>query len=270
MRLIPFLICLLWAGPVIGQWNTNIWPSSKTYFDGRKRAMQVYSSLVEKATATATSTNAIEFPGFFTQRSRLISYKSYIKDSLTTNFVYSTITNAAGNFYSSNDLTSVSMWSVTGLLADVGAPTNYFDSTPYFKLNTESNGWLFMREICDRLKWTTTDEYIYVYSQRWADVFGVSVCADALVVLTNEYATSGWFNVAIRSQTNYSVNSDSRIASGDYEAVLQRRKIKFVASNLTDQIWHEVDLLAYRPTTFYLTRSFLPTLVWGGQCLRQP
>ena len=162
---------MLFCGDVYGQWGAGDWPTTDKYFRGRQRLLQVRSGIVERATAANVSTNGIKPAGFFVQRSALTNYKHFIQASLVPEYVHSGTTNAAGNFYSSNDLQAVTFWTASNILADVGAPTNYFDSTPYFNLSSVSNGWMFMRDIVDRLKWTTTEDYVYVYSQKWGDTF---------------------------------------------------------------------------------------------------
>jgi len=260
---------MLFCGDVYGQWGAGDWPTTDKYFRGRQRLLQVRSGIVERATAANVSTNGIKPAGFFVQRSALTNYKHFIQASLVPEYVHSGTTNAVGNFYSSNDLQAVTFWTASNILVDVGAPTNYFDSTPYFNLSSVSNGWMFMRDIVDRLKWTTTEDYVYVYSQKWGDTFcaiTTNVCADALVILTNDYGTSVWMDVVAGGfvTTNYSINSDSRIRGGDYEGVLQRRKIKFVASNLTETIWHSLDVVAYRPYTFASIFNEVVSCDWGA------
>jgi hypothetical protein len=177
MRLACLILAtLLFCGDVYGQWNTNMWPSYETFFDGRKRSIQVYSSLYERA-SIISPTNAFHadtsYPRFFTQRSSLKQYKAKVKEFIP-DFVDMTQTNVDGHFqayflssivrtnvtqhpgaptsdFKDQVRTRLPEWSVTGLLVHVGAPTNYLDVTPFFKLNTVSNGWLFMPSIINEL-----------------------------------------------------------------------------------------------------------------------
>jgi hypothetical protein len=158
---IPYLICalMLFCGDVYGQWNTNLWPSWETQFNGKKRAWQVYSGLVETVDAAHVDDwvgsqwseipNPPTAPFFFTQRSRLISYKNITREMLEADiggiWVDWTYTNAAGNFNTYFQTNTAYFdpprFTVNSLCDLLDIPTNYFDYTPWFQLNgLGSNG----------------------------------------------------------------------------------------------------------------------------------
>jgi hypothetical protein len=126
------------------QWPTN-WPDG--YFQGRSRALCVYSALTERVVAANNGVDAPEFPQFFTQRARLISYKAKAKELCDSGyFVDLAGTNADGSFSGIYTNTDGDMqlpylrWTTACIRA--GVTTNYAGATPFFQLNSDTNyGW---------------------------------------------------------------------------------------------------------------------------------
>jgi len=119
--------------PARAQWNTNHWPSWETQTHGYQRSLQVFSSIWERCEAAGLSPETNLPARISGQRSELVAYKAAI-GTLLPYYIDLSGTNASGHI---NGVSNLPVWSVTGILAHVNAPTNFLDYTPRAMLN----GW---------------------------------------------------------------------------------------------------------------------------------
>jgi len=205
-RAFVYTAILLFASSVWGQWDTNLWPSWETQFNGRKRAWQVYSALLERVEAVTVPTNALPQPTqplFFGSRSDLIAYKGIVLNLMTNHYVNLSQTNEFGNFetyfLSVTDAVPDSLraelpkFTRSNLSEILSIPTNYLDNTPWFNLNGlgvftndvgpvgHSHGWTNSYTVVGgtdlpeaRTNWYTTD-YGWVYMQ---DICNALIASD--------------------------------------------------------------------------------------------
>lgn len=139
--------------------ETNIW----AYKDDR--VWQTYSAIVERASALALP--EYDAPRWYRfERDELVRAKQWIAEN-ATRFALppSVVTNWYVAFDGTND--PLPVWTVTGLLAHVSAPTQYLDRTPYRDLATATNGWRFITNIFAVLTSVATDDA--GYRGEWED-----------------------------------------------------------------------------------------------------
>lgn len=163
---------------------TAQWPAPAHQFDDFTRGNQVLSGACERASVclakswTNSLPSATWYNNWFIQRRKLASAKTIINNCLTAQcqWIKPDTNNATPE-----------TWTVvtkSNLLAWVGAPTNYLDSTPWFNLASSSNGWMFMPSIQSNLVWLagSFDYSVSVQSFRMAQAG-----------ITNNHASSYYY-----------------------------------------------------------------------------
>ena len=120
--------------------TTPPWPAPAYYGGTNKdaRVSQVYSACVERSYAAFGFNAMTSTPRFIYEREACVRFKAFVV-SAHTNFVDTTQAGTDSTFsayfaaHPSADAPPV--LSITQLLASVGAPTNYFEHTPWQQLN---------------------------------------------------------------------------------------------------------------------------------------
>jgi hypothetical protein len=176
------------------------------HFEGRERAWHCYSGLLERAQAAGVSTNALTPPHFFTQRTRLVAYKSFIANTLAPAYVNTDLTNAAGEYFRTNEYSPL-MMTASSVCSIASLPTNFFSYTPFFQLGSDTNyGWFPMRRAINALVWTQRDgdnedadtsrTNFYTYKSNGGDSLGTgSSDCNAMYERTQAQWTNGWLAV---------------------------------------------------------------------------
>ena len=145
MRIVCML--LLAAGTACAQW-----PSPAHQYNSFERGNQALSGAVERASVTTSpkiwtnSTYSSLYGKWFSQRTKCVAAKTILSNAVAYGaWIFPT------NSYNPDMGMRVTH---SNLLARVGAPTNWWVSTPWFNLASESNGWWFMDSIQSNLVWT--------------------------------------------------------------------------------------------------------------------
>lgn len=208
------LLAILLPASAWAQWPTN-WPMGD--FSGRARALCVYSALTERVTAVNDGVTAPLYPGMFTQRSRLVAYKTLCKSLLDNDyFVDMRRTNSAGRFdgvHTNADgyaLLPVLTW--TSACAYASVNTNYAGATPMFNLGSDTNlGWVPFKALLNELTATTFD-YDGFHSLHDYDTVTKARMTNAFSLYTNDWSglrqtfidhMSNSNNWSVQSATNY-------------------------------------------------------------------
>jgi len=144
------LAAILTAGAACADvWPSWLSPASGSY----DRGNQALSGAVERLTVVAG-------PNAWTNYITTNIWQSYFSQWAKCDAAKRILSNAVANtgwIYPAADWTPESFERVThtGLLAKVGAPTNWWTSTPRFNLAMESNGWRFIPDIQSNIAWRT-------------------------------------------------------------------------------------------------------------------
>lgn len=120
--------------------TTPPWPSPSYYGGTNKdaRVSQIYSAMVERSVACYGFVAVTSPPPYIYEREAVVRFKAFVA-SAVTNFVDLSQADSNGTFsayFAANtNADDFPMLSITSLLAAVGAPTNYFERTPWQQLN---------------------------------------------------------------------------------------------------------------------------------------
>jgi len=155
-------VWLLTAGMALAGWAPE-WTNG-TRFAMRVMADQALTAAIERAHSVGVSTNGKSFwwGSFFRQRSKLATAKALLKscrgDSVGTVFTDMAKLDGEGTLKTFLATSSPPVYYATdaALLTRAGAPTNWLDQTPWFNLNTHSNGFAYFRAVCSNLVLTFT------------------------------------------------------------------------------------------------------------------
>jgi hypothetical protein len=176
MMRVAIMLAVLLPVSAWAQWPTN-WPGGD--YQGRTRALCVYSAIVERALAAGVSTNGVNPPGTYTQRRRLVEYKRFVFTNLIPVYVNVTLTNAAGQYYresggaKTNRATYatnhyVHLWTYDTYSAATGIATSYFTQTPLYDLGTDTNrGWVPMKAALNALVWTRSTNFLAIHEDSY-------------------------------------------------------------------------------------------------------
>lgn len=132
----------------LASFSTPPWPSAD-YITGRnyEKAQQVYSGLVERGWACyVTAHNQQEPSRWSTDRRNLTRAKAGLRAMLTTE-VWLAIASVTCSG-------TVDVLDEVDLLNMSGAPTNWFDVTPWAGLSTDTNGWRLWENILTNVVYT--------------------------------------------------------------------------------------------------------------------
>jgi hypothetical protein len=232
---------LLFAPSASAQWSTNVWPSWQ--FPGKQRVDEVVAALNERSLACGSGpyTNA----AWFAERYSLIQAKNkiialqptYLDMSLELGGTYDT-------WWRSNVLAAAfpKVFKLKSLI-QAGAPTNYFEYTPWFDLCSHSNGWRYMTNLIDQLQYTHQ-------GATWGNMVSNRALSDsghfwATWAEATAVAEAGW-PPAIGSEVP---NVPSATYRGDYEmlygwkyrARIEREKGYGIISGIWTNVAHQVD-----------------------------
>jgi hypothetical protein len=160
-RYISLVISLL-VLPCFGQFS-DAWTD---YFAVEIIAREAYSGSVERCYAASITPDTPSWWDYWLgkNRAKLISVKNNLK-ACRPYYMKSWLADTNGSFIpylSTNGPVDGLTWSNDAeFLADVGLPTNYFDETPYFKLQypSESNGWQGVKACLTNMVATKREAY---------------------------------------------------------------------------------------------------------------
>ena len=168
MRRLAYILALVPALALGGGWSTNCWPSATTPFAGRQRARDLEAAIQEREKIVGTHyLGGIDLTvGWFNNRANLIEVKKHLK-AMVPKFIdlewhdVPFIT-GDGGYYGWDSGIEVKLSSATGVCVAAGAPSNWFDVTPWFDLSGSSNGWRFATGIVWRLYRTHATDSPYI------------------------------------------------------------------------------------------------------------
>lgn len=132
----------------LASFSTPPWPSAD-YITGRnyEKALQVYSGLVERGWACyVTAHNQQEPSRWSTDRRNLTRAKAGLRAMLTTEVWLAVASVTCSG--------TVDVLDEVDLLNMSGAPTNWFDVTPWAGLSTDTNGWRLWENILTNVVYT--------------------------------------------------------------------------------------------------------------------
>ena len=132
-----------------------------------KNTMSIFFTVSVSNLVVQVATNMTAYR----QYELLLDIKDLLRDTIITNYCDHTVTNYLSDGFSDwldNHTNNLPMWSVADLLDEVGAPTNYLDTSTPYELNAATNGWKWLPSIFSNLvctpyipTWTNSEECIY-------------------------------------------------------------------------------------------------------------
>ena len=187
MRLAYMLLFI--AGAACAQW-----PSPAHQYNSFERGNQALSGAVERASVTTSPkiwtnvTYSSLYGNWFSQRTKCVAAKTILSNAVAYGaWIFPT------NSYNPDMGMRVTH---SNLLARVGAPTNWWVSTPWFNLASESNGWRFMDSIQSNVVWTEAQvDYYPVTFTNTAQMMKFNVRPD-------EYGYPSYYEEDALSKTN--------------------------------------------------------------------
>lgn len=209
------VIAILFPVLAFGQWSP-CWTNGDQYH-WYNAGNEVLSAAVERASVSAWGLSGITLPDYasrFLQRSKLVAAKR----AITNCFNSSGYAFFAGWVDMASDMTDDDLPLLTSsqVLARAGAPADYFDSTPFFHLQSSSNGWRFFPAICSQLVATVYEDFFVNQSfDTWMGAaYGYAnyAAAKAQAEVDWHYAGDQFYSVGKWSR--------SWIESGQYNAFL--------------------------------------------------
>lgn len=133
------LFLLLTLGVLADGWSTNIWPSQEHPMEGWRQIQECYTATVERCTAAKVAVPA-PATNYMRGYETLTNLKSCLVVAVT-NYVHPDNLDATSPFLAtyyngftnkiSTNIPPPPTWTVTGLLAVLQMPTNYFAFTPF-------------------------------------------------------------------------------------------------------------------------------------------
>lgn len=149
-------------------WSTNVWPATNTspralaWLNGSNKVYakdawqyDCWSGMIQRASAIdgAWSTNAPPFYRY--EQANCATVKWWIAENCGS-FLDHTKADTNGSFdaYLADHAEVFPVWTVTGLVAALSLPTNFFTYTPYRSLHTSAYGWDNLTNALAALRWT--------------------------------------------------------------------------------------------------------------------
>ncbi len=136
--------------------NTNTGQRAKEYW-----AMDVHSGIVERCVLGGIATSTVPAVSWWRfERANLVAAKAWV-NTYCSNFLDKSKADGSGHYetwFASLSCTNPAQyvlptWTTTALVAYVGAPTNFFSSTPWRRLNESTNGWDNLKKCIQALNW---------------------------------------------------------------------------------------------------------------------
>ena len=192
------------------------------------------------------SSNAVVLPVAASQQSFVTNLKARATNLLVKFANQSlAVSNKLDNWFSQNSIVgpyydgpNFPMWSATGLISHVGAPTNFFGSTPWSGLGTNAFGWPNMTNALRALIWTPAYPYVTEYYPtnpplgRWWSGSHTSSWSIAVSIATTNFGPDNWVQIFRYTQGERFAN----VVYAEGETICG-----YIRCNASTQYYKEVD-----------------------------
>lgn len=246
---------LLAAAAARGGWDADAWPSELHPFRGYTQSVQAAEAAAERCVGAGVSatTNAPWF-SLFRQRDRLARVKTSIKTA-RPHYVRPACWNGGATldaYFLTGTVAALTWTNDTDLCAASSAPTNWLDVTPWFSLNSASNGWRYAPAVFSNLTRTYRQESYYVTNAQdtyWLGLSGVDFTswASAKSTAQTAWADSGFKHASTIRAYAWAV--------GQYDAggpswSAGYQKYRYNVASFTNAVTNQVDLYCIATNIF--------------------
>ncbi len=222
------VLMLATAGVARAQWSSNAWPSQEYPFQGYVHGSEAVSAAVERCRAvgvTALSPANRSWLGYYIgkQRNKLQTTKTLLARCVDSGrYVKAHLADEYGlnGYFATADVNTVFWTGRVEILTYIGAPTNWFDETPWFSLHADSNGWRHVPALASNLVWTIpTNFYWYLHETN-----------NINNRLLQSGSTQDWATAIVLVESNWTAGV-STIYSNELSGIPVRRTVGQVATN---------------------------------------